>query len=312
MTEISAKIIKDSISIEGIRLTTMHLRYPRFIHAELMTHRDFSRNARSSRAVPIKTMIKECIDDPVIPIFWGKNQKGMQASEECAEKVLIEEFIDGEVGFKRLDLHVDNTDAWLKARDMAVMIATSFMDAGYHKQVVNRLLEPFLHIDVLVSSTNWANWFALRDHNDAEPHIQVLAREMRKAMDASKPNELMHNMWHLPFVNSDEIDEWEQYGIKTNDAIKVSVARCARISYKPFDGDDSLDAELRRYDMLVGSSPVHASPAEHQAVPDVCEGTFVFNGETFRAWSQPDLHGNFRGWAQYRKMLPNERVKDAA
>ncbi|MCB1466529.1 MAG: FAD-dependent thymidylate synthase [Rhizobiaceae bacterium] len=297
MTTISAQIIKDSVSQDGIRLTTMHLRYPRFIHAELMTHRDFSRNARSSRAVPVAKMIQEIIDNPVVPLFWGKNQKGMQASQECNEPIM----------HPITKSPWPREDAWLLARYRAVEIARAFMSAGYHKQVVNRLLEPFMHIDVLVSSTNWSNFFALRDHDDAEPHIQVLAREMRKAMDVSKPNDLLPGMWHLPYTDDRDLDI---LGRET--AIKLSVARCARISYAPFDGDASIESELRRYDTLVGSQPLHASPAEHQATPDVNDGKVKLHGKTYTAWSQSYLHGNFTGWCQYRKLLPNECVKEAA
>lgn len=300
MTTISAKIIADSVSPEGIRLTTMHLRYPRFIHAEVMTHRVFSRNARSSRAVPAATMIQEVIDDPVIPIHWGKAQKGMQAYEENETPVCIH----GNT--------ITREAAWLHARDRAVEIAQAFADAGYHKQVVNRLLEPFMHIDTLVTATQWSNFLALRDHHAAEPHIQVLARAVGDAMAASEPEFLQPGQWHLPYLSDEEmtsiwLDEFgggQAPGME-EEALdfcrKISVARCARISYTPFDGNGSYEAELKRYDLLVGEQPIHASPAEHQATPDTMMRAF-WNAR----WHHPELHGNFEGWIQYRKTLAGE------
>lgn len=299
MTTISAKIIKDSISPLGTRLVTLHLRYPRFIHAEFMTHRVFSRNARSSRAVPVAKMIEEVKNDPAIPIHWGRNQPGMQAAEECNEKVHLDwEEVSTGIGELPDQRVMSREEAWLWARDKAVEAAEAFMKAGYHKQVANRLLEPFMHIDTLVSSTDWANWNHLRDHEDAEPHIQKLAREIKAAMTNSKPTELDYGQWHLPYIEDGEFDNLEI-------AQKVSVARCARISYTPFDGNGSVEAELERYTRLVGSDPLHASPAEHQAKPDCGEQTDV----SFR-WLNPHLQGNFTGWIQYRKLLPNEAKSD--
>jgi hypothetical protein len=299
MTTITAKVVADSISPEGIRLTTMHLRYPRFIHPEFMTHRVFSRNARSSRAVPIKTIIDEVVNDPVVPLFWGKNQKGMQASEENHQEVIIGFGSDDYVWGSR-------EEGWLIARDAAVNMAREFERSGYHKQVVNRLLEPFMHIDTLVTATDWDNFFALRDHKDAEPHIQVLARSMRDAMNASTPQRLVPGQWHLPYVPDNDAPVYD-FGAKRDLdliplAIKVSVARCARISYRPFDGNATIEAELQRYEDLVGSQPIHASPAEHQATPDE-RGMW---GEYAMWWDHQNEHGNFCGWRQYRKMLPGE------
>jgi thymidylate synthase ThyX len=80
---ISAKIIADSISESeyGDRITTFELEYPRFIHGELMTHRLFSRNAASSRAIPINKMMDQVLTAPAMPVEWGLNKSGMQAEE---------------------------------------------------------------------------------------------------------------------------------------------------------------------------------------------------------------------------------------
>ncbi|MGF3022668.1 FAD-dependent thymidylate synthase [Methylobacterium aquaticum] len=298
MTTISATLIADSVSPAGIRLTTMHLRYPRFIHSEFMTHRVFSRNARSSRAVPVETMLREIETDPVVPLHWGANQKGMQADRECDAPVLMLE-INGDI----LSEH-DREAAWLAACSAATRAAQSFHDAGYHKQVVNRLLEPFMHIDTLVTATEYANFLGLRDHHAAEPHIAMLAREMRIAMAASEPNTLSEGEWHLPYITPAELAAHDKETL-----IKVSVARCARISYRPFDGSGSIEAEIARHDALVGAVPMHASPAEHQAVPDVRRSNGVGG---YAGWWHPQEHGNLHGWRQYRKMLRGENLAEAA
>jgi thymidylate synthase ThyX len=316
MTEISAKIIKDSISPDGVRITTIHMRYPRFIHAELMTHRVFSRNARSSRAVPIEKMLKECMEDPVVPLYWGKNQKGMQASEECNEPVALktevlalQQYTVGEepLKFKTRYGEVEagptyysykkeytREEAWLLARNSAVEHAHAFMEAGYHKQVVNRLIEPFIHIDTLVTSTYWKNFLYLRDHKDAEPHIRDLAIAVQKAMDESQPEKLNYHEWHLPYVTQEDHDQYKDYAYAGNVLVKVSAARCARISYTPFEGIGNHASEIERYNKLVGD-PMHASPMEHQAL--------AFNPSM--GYSK-EYCGNFYGWIQYRKTLKNE------
>jgi len=279
MTTISATVIADSLNIEtGDRLTTIRARYPRCIHAEVMTHRAFSRNAASSRAIPVKRMIEAIEADPFVPLYWGKNQKGMSASEECDEKVA---FSFG---------YLSREEAWMRACNQAIASAKLFDEAGYHKQLVNRLLEPFMHIEVLISCTNWSNFLALRDHPAAEPHIRILAQAIRKAVDESKPFRLEPGRWHLPYTNVSpkfpEITDDLPIPIE----IKMSVARCAHLSYETVgtgDPIDSVQAE-RIFEQLLGSSPMHASPAEHAARAEIGQ------------------HGNFTGWRQLRKMLPGE------
>lgn len=277
MTTISAKVIADSVNRRDDRLTTMQLRYPRFIHAEFMTHRQFSRNASSSRAVPVSRLIADIIKDPAMPLHWGKNQKGMQAEEEC--EALVSARIDGK------NMAVSNRRAWQLAMDHALEAARAFDEAGYHKQVVNRLLEPFSHINVIVSSTEWSNFFALRLHKDAEPHIRMLAEKMREALDASVPVQAGLNYIHAPYT--DGLD-------RQQDKLPASVARCARVSYLTHEGkvpDLEMDKTLAM--KLIGATPLHASPAEHQAWPDD-------KHESRQLW------GNFKGWIQYRKTLQGE------
>ena len=299
MTTITAKSILASRHAQtGDRLDTLLLRYPRCIHAELMTHRVFSRNAASSRAIPVDKMIQSVLDDPFVPLHWGRNQKGMQATEETNAPVVLrappEEDSDGAFLFPTMEYIREG--AWLAARDEAVRFARAFSHAGYHKQIVNRLLEPFMHITVLVSSTNWTNFLALRDHEDAEPHIRILAQRVREALDGAEVRVLEPGDWHLPFADTHDAV------LPRDSLIKLSVACCASTSYKTVDGFDmTLERAFEIFDKLAGSVPLHASPFEHVAQADVLE---EFSGMLH--WTLPKLHGNFVGFKQYRKMIPGE------
>lgn len=287
---ITANIVADSTTSGGDRITTLQLRYPRFIHAEFMTHRVFSRNASSSRAIPVQCLIQAVLDDTARPIHWGKNQPGMQAREEHTELVALN---TGHVLGGPL---VPAETAWDFARDQAIHIAKQFDTAGYHKQIVNRLLEPFSHINVVVTATDWDNFFQLRDHPDAQPEIQVLARAIKDAMAESTPVQMFPGMWHMPYV---EIDEDLQVYADQHDmslidvALKVSVARCARVSYLTHDGRrTTVEEDVALHDKLVVAEPLHASPAEHQATPTEAPHERV---------------RNFAGWRQYRTVLETLR-----
>jgi thymidylate synthase ThyX len=271
MTTITAKVIEDSIAENGVRLTTLQLCYPRFIHAEFMTHRVFSRNASSSRAIPVAKMIEQVRNDPAMPIHWGKNQAGMQANEELAPMA--------QEGARQL---------WIQAARDAASIAQVMADVGLHKQVANRILEPYQYMHVIVTATEWENFFELRNHPDAQPEIHALAKVMHFAFAESRAVELKEGEWHLPYVTRAERLAF------SNDLellLKLSAARCARVSYLTHDGQTpSVDKDVALYDRLVGSKPLHASPIEHQATP-LPEADM---------WS-----GNFRGWLQNRKIVEN-------
>lgn len=306
---ISAQIIADSISPEGIRLTTMQLRYPRFIHSELLTHRVFSRNSSSSRAIPVKKLIEDIRRDPAMPIHWGKNQPGMQARESNHDmNVLYSSVLYDVLG----DDPRWPEEAWNEAMVMAIQFAEAFAEAGYHKQIVNRLLEPFAHINVVVTSTQWSNFYALRAHPDAQPEIKALAEAMKAAQDASEPVLLRPGQWHLPYVTQDEIVRFHYSDGDTGEAldtlIKVSVARCARVSYLTHDGrQTSVEEDVALHDRLLASVPRHASPAEHPCTPDrKVPISRNRSGEVVVGWELPELHGNTTGWIQYRKTIPGE------
>lgn len=318
MTTISVKTILRSRNATAPNkvLSTLLLRYPRFIHAEFMTHRCMSRNAASSRAIPVKKMIDDILLDTAMPIHWGAAQKGMQADRECDNEITFmaprQKFAgngDSEIRWQEWRF-TEPARAWLEARDRAVEIARAFEAAGYHKQVINRLLEPFMHITVLVSSTEWDNFLELRDHKDAEPHIQMLAREIRKCLeDESTVQTLEPDQWHLPFVSEWEKSEivkeatgatWQEpWGDAERLAlVKLAVARCASTSYKTTDGFDmTLERAEGIYDKL-HTKPFHASPFEHVAQADDRGGNVQIS-----EWDHPWEHGNFVGFRQLRRQL---------
>lgn len=294
---------------------TIRMRYPRPIHGEIMTHRVFGRNSRSSRAVPVRTMLNEVKNSPFVPWHWGKNQKGMQASEECNEIVNPMPIMKAAVYDPyELPYEITREQTWLHACNHMVATAEALMNAGYHKQIVNRLLEPFSWIDTLITATQWQNFLWLRDHKDAEPHLQDLARLVKQAIVEAEIQMLEEDQWHLPYItNADRhqllVDSGRLAGeryqkiVGTNDHFDwlkmISAARCARISYMPFDGNASYERELERYNALVSSDRVHASPLEHQASPD------NFNAANGK-WDHSQFHGNLTGWIQARKLVPNE------
>lgn len=279
---IEAKIVEDSIGPNGVRLTTFVLTYPRFIHAEFMTHRVFSRNASSSRAIPVKKSIQAVIDNPAVPLAFTKNQKGMQGG---AILTGLEE-----------DLA---KAAWLDARDKAVEYAQKLADLEVHKQYANRILEPWSHITVVCTATDWANFFALRCHEAAQPEIHALADLMYESYNAHTPKSIAAGDWHVPFITDKDVSEVIAYTIANGRTfgdliVRRSVAKCARVSYLNHDGTAStLEQDLQLYDRLVGSAPIHASPAEHQAM--------ATGDASVRS-------GNFRGWIQFRKTLTGENV----
>jgi hypothetical protein len=304
---ISAKMIAHSTTLWGKQIWTVLARYPRFIHAEELTHRvlsstpdlmeilsipdgvmydrNLSRNASSSRAIPVSRLIDDILMDTAMPIHWGRNKKGMQAEEGIWDEYIKNPFHNSFTHTTSRGSLLSPQQAWFLARDNAIAIARSFAEADYHKQIVNRLLEPFAHINVLITATEWDNFFELRDHADAQPEIQALARAIRREMANSHPVMLVAGEWHLPFVNDDEFAAFDIEVLK-----KVSVARCARTSYLTHEGKvPTVEQDLDLYERLVGSRPLHASPAEHQATPDEDD--------------TPELHGNLVDWNQNRKFL---------
>ena len=275
---VNAKIIADSQHpLFERRLTTIQVTYPRFIHSEMLTHRVLSRNAQSSRAVPVKKMIQEVRTNPVVPLEFGSNQPGMQAGPALS-------------GYQ---LEAAQSE-WKQAASYAAQQAEYLNNRGVHKQVVNRLLEPFVTISSIITATCWDNFFKLRIHEAAQPEIRAAAEAMKAVMDASEAKPLKMGEWHLPYVSSELVDE-----IGPRSAAMVSAARCARVSYKNHDGtncDVEKDMALAKRLMDEG----HWSPFEHQATP-VDKLGLVDNFDSFqqnRRWLRQDAID--RGWEENR------------
>lgn len=269
----AAEVILDSISPQGVRLTTMTLRFPRILLAEVNTHRKLSRSSESSRAIPVSRRIQRVIDEPFIPEAFSKNKRGMSADTDVDEAT-----------------NALCTAAWLRARDAAVAAAQDLVDSGVHKQHANRLLEPFTWHTAIVSSTSWDNFWGRRAlTTKAQPEMIRIARMAYVAYKHSTPTHRGRGEWHLPYVTGYEsMDDLE-----IEDWVKVSVGRCARVSYLTHDGRRAPSEDMRLCDDLLADG--HMSPFEHVAQAD---SRFAHAFGT----------GNFDGdWVQFRKMILNEQ-----
>jgi len=285
---VDVKIIADSVSPAGKRITTFQLRYQRFFHSELMTHRMLSRNASSSRAIPVAKMLSQVWNDPAMPVYWGSNKAGMQAGAELT-------------GFKRKVAE----SLWVATGRAACIASWCMMKVGMHKQITNRMLEPWQYISVVVTATEWNNFFDLRNHKDAQPEFRVLASEIAKAMAESTPVSLAEGEWHLPYISAEEIQDAKWFSTY-QELPKWSAARCARVSYNKHDGTKpSIEDDEELYNQLMtrpytdkrgntygDGDPIHASPVEHQAYASQ-DGALP--------------SGNFVGWVQLRKLIERNR-----
>jgi thymidylate synthase ThyX len=297
------KALADSRSPAGYRLTTLEATFPRFVLAEFNTHRVFSRNSASSRAIPIAKQLRRVLEEPYLPIEFGSNQPGMQAGpplggerREAAEAEWLRARDDAVRRVLGLVAAPDAFAADADLLDVLQQVEEAIRDRAQpaewlnvHKQVANRLLEPFMWHTVIVTATEWDNFWNLRCHADAQPEIRLVAEEMRAAVEASEPAELGWDEWHLPLLRPEDRDQVASI----EDLIKVSAGRCARVSYLTHAGKRDLDADIELHDRLLESG--HMSPLEHPARP--LAETELKESE----WS-----GNFRGWRSYRKDIPGE------
>lgn len=294
----AAAVVEDSIADNGVRLTTLQLTYPRYIHAEGKTHRIISqtdeeytvltqdeclmddpmlsRNASSSRAIPVTKLIDRSLANMVEPLYYGLNQPGMQAQEVCLEGDALDE--------ARV--------IWRQMAEFCAKGSKRLSELGLHKQWANRPTEWFGTISVVVTATEWDNFFELRDHTAAQPEIRYLAGMMRQALDDSTPTLRKRDRedqaaWHLPYCTP-----VDRILLPLVDLRRISAARCARVSYLNHDQSlPSVDKDIQLYTDLVGSRPLHASPVEHQAYPLPLASQ----------WSK-----NFRGWRQHREIVEIE------
>lgn len=280
----NAKIIEDSVhEITRKRLTTFEVTYPRFVHAELMTHRAFSRNAASSRAIPQPKLKTRIMTDPAFPVWWGKNQSGMQAHTEIEDTN-------------------EARNLWLDARNAMLRFSDQLVELGMHKQIANRLLEPWMFITVIITATEYQNFFFQRTSKaiegdvvklgfdpafPAQPEIQKIARLMWLEYNAQTPIERKLGEWHLPYISEDERKSFDEETL-----VKISTARCARVSYLTHDGKRDTEEDVNLYNKLLTGN--HWSPFEHPA----------------QARSSGKVFSNFGGnWIQHRKNFSNENYR---
>jgi len=286
VSDFHAAVLADSISPDGVRLTTLETTFPRFILAELNTHRMLSRNSASSRAIPTEKIIERVRSNPFVPLTFNKRVKGMGVGEALDEAAANE---------ARL--------WWLAARDDAVNAAEMLAQLNVDKSRANRLLEPFMWHTAIISATEWENFYALRDNEGAQPEFRLLAQKMRAAMDASEPQPLDYGWWHLPLVKDHELaslcDARKRGGADEEEMVQftkmLSASRCARVSYDRQHDDEPVETTQQRAVRLRDSG--HLSPFEHVARPMVNDGTHH---------PEDEFEGNFRGWVQMRKEIPYE------
>lgn len=293
-------LAKSRSAITGDVMTTMVIEYPRFILAEVNTHRMLSKNSASSRAIPITAMHAQLNAEPV---FWGKNQPGMQAKEEL--------YGDAFTLAKIL---------WDEAKQNAINSSSALNKVGLHKQTANRVTEPWMMMKTVISGTEWANLYHLRDHKDAQPEFAELAEVMRLADDVVNATLLYPGEWHLPYIRCERdfngtmryyVDNQE---LSVDEALMVSASCCAQVSYRK--DDTSLEKAEKIFNQLINSQPCHASPVEHQATP-MDKRTWL-EKLTLRKFTQDGIthvdragnrwSGNLRGWIQHRKLIRGEAV----
>lgn len=281
--QISAKALLKTESLNGVLppVTTVQAIMPRSILAELNKHRMFSNSARSSRAIPVSKVIEEVVNYPFIPHEWRKNVPGMQGGELC-----------------NYEESQQAINIWIQARDNAVHSATKLCALGIHKQYINRLLEPFMWVHVLITSIEWENFRILRCHPDAEPHMQLTALRIMNAVDQAIPNKMPHDKAiHLPFIEIENYPNEKTTFEEIRKLALVSAARCARVSYKPFDGETSFDSDVERGLRLYNSEPKHSVPFEHACMSRVVRN----NIRKLRETTLPEsFKGNFLPWIQFR------------
>lgn len=285
MNKINAEIIADSVNETGQRITTFLVVFPRIVLAEFNTHRMLSRNSASSRAIPFETMLNRLETEPFVPIKFQKDHKGMQGTE----------YFEGEE-------EASAKHYWECAKNNAIAVAKQMAEAGITKQLCNRILEPFMYHTVIVTATDWENFFKLRAHEAAEIHIQDLAYKMLHEYNKSEPKRLALGEWHIPFGDNIDIAKIElECGSKDDGTpnaewldqrkIEIAIARCARISYLNYEGNDDYEADMKLHDRL--STLGHWSPFEHcaSATTDI-------------------RSGNYHGFLQYRKTFKGENAID--
>jgi hypothetical protein len=290
-------------------ILTFEWTYPRIIHSEFMTHRSFTRNSASSRAIPINKMIEHIRENTAHPASWGSNKPGMQAGEEC---------------FNLINGHT-REDWWNMACEIMIHYAEGYYKNGYHKQIGNRLIEPFTHMKTVVTATTYDNFFWLRFDEAADPTIHLLAAVALASYKDSQAIELKHGDWHTPYYKNgfwrDSGNGTDVYGNSLATALKISSSCCAQVSYRK--NDDSEEKAEDIYGKLINGSKVHASPFEHQATPmqyPTLQSCQIKNDfELFDGWVDGVTHitkngdfcsGNFKHWIQHRQLIVGHQCEE--
>ena len=261
----------------------MEVTFHRYVLAEFNTHRVFSRSSASSRAIPTRKQLETVSTNPAMPYEWGANQPGMQAAEP----------LEGEDADRA-------AYSWVKANHTCVDTARFLAEElGVHKQVTNRVLEPWMWHTVIVTATDYSNFFSQRCSPLAQPEIRIAAEMMRDAYEASEPTQVAEGFWHTPYIQEDEMD------LSPETRKKISAARCARVSYLTHDGERNIDKDLELYERLVTAQPPHSSPLEHVATPSDRNIAFIQNHKEGTVREVPIL-GNLTGWKQLRHEVAGE------
>jgi hypothetical protein len=328
--QISAKVIAHSKSaVNGKEIITFELEFPRIILAEFNTHNALSKNSSSSRAIPVQKMLEQVRNNPAMPVRFGRANKGMQDAGEHNDLVIVSDELAESWG------GMYPAHAWRYAANQAADLAQAFHEAGYAKQICNRLIEPFQMMKVVMTATELNNFIWLRDHPAADPTIEALAKAIKGAKENSEPVVLYPGEWHLPYVNvgragNGEIiyyleNDKETYGgLDEEDALTISASCCAQVSFRNLD--DSIEKAYSVVEKLnlkgESDEPVHASPTEHQATPMEESGEFWDETGDYAvnlpcdpdSWQEGVTHvdregnfwsGNFESFIQYRQLIPN-------
>jgi len=289
------EIVQHSVNQAGEELLTVNTKYGLIVHAEWLRHRQLSRGVKSNRAIPCKVIRKEVLEDPYVPVWFGANKSGMVSQVEVKHKKLC-------------------TNLWKAARYPTIAVHWTLEKLGLHKEVNNRLLNPWQWVRETVTASEWDNFFNLRCHSDAQRDIKIVADALLEAKSLSTPMFINAGEWHTPYVDRKRVDGKMKYydtdgtELTPEQAIKASAARCARSSYDKHDGSKpTLKGDLPLYEMLIESNPKHASPVEHQGTPIP---TFISNWKDIEGITHEDRKGqlwsgNFKGFIQYRQLLNN-------
>jgi len=324
---ISARIVAKSQSgYSGTIITTFEYEAPKCILAQLNMHNMLVKNAQSSRAVPVKKVLEQILNNPVTPVHWGSNKAGMVAGEE----------IDVPVTFEDLDGHLhshDRDDAWEYTAHTVASLQGAWEEAGYHKQIVNRIGEAFTMVKGVITGTEIDNFFHLRYHPHADPYIYELAKCMWEAYELAETEVLYEGEWHTPYVEHNRLlkdgslsygySEYNEHNnvpswtpISLEQALKASSAACGQVSYRKLD----LSGETveRVWNNLMGGDIIHASVTGHQASPMRCyygntqneRHPIVWNVGVTHMDSEADFwSAQFKHWIMHRKIIPNESFK---